>query len=88
MPWFILFVLPRVRSSFQNSDAVAISEICQFDDTGNLQIQNYVGTFREYDEYTIEWVVNILGGRNAAEEIANKYGFINFGQVNFLVECI
>ena len=43
----------------------------------------------EYEEYTTEWIVGITGGPDAADEVAERLGFINEGLVaNFLTATL
>ena len=80
-----LQVLYAFYASPQSIDNVATSEVCRFVDAESLQMQeveNDEETFREHEEYTIEWIVNIMEGPDVADEIADKYGFVNFGPVS------
>ena len=42
------------------------------------EVKNDRETFREHEEYTIEWDVTITKGQDAADEIADRLGFINY----------
>ena len=37
---------------------------------------------KEKDRYSNSWAVEVRGGAEKAEELARKYGFVNFGQVS------
>ena len=81
----VLYAFPTAYAFPQSIDNVATSEVCRFVDADSLQMQeveNDEETFREHEEYTIEWVVNIMEGPDVADEIADKYGFVNFGPVS------
>lgn len=37
--------------------------------------------------YTNHWAVKITGGPDVADVIAEKYGYVNMGQVRTLLKC-
>ena len=83
----VLYGFPAAYAFPQPIDNVATSEVCRFVDAENLQVQlqeveNDKETFSEHEEYTMEWAVNVMEGPDVADEIAEKYGFVNFGPVS------
>ena len=95
LPWIMLFLLLQVflvllasaSGSFsQTVNNLALSEVCRYTSgAGNArmeEVKNNRETFREHEEYAIEWDVTITKGQDAADEIADRLGFINDGPVS------
>ena len=70
---------------------VFLSDVCTesistFLTTSSMaEAAEYLGnpaTYRRYEEYSISWTVKITEGKKVADEIAEKYGFINTGQAS------
>ena len=67
-----------------------LTEVCQFVHEGKEKILDAAaeGDMYEYEEFLTEWIVDVPGGREMAEEIAQRLGFINQGQVRKKTFCI
>ena len=64
---------------------LSLSEVCRAESKAELleNMQTLASeTFREREEYTIDWMVKIPEGWEKADEIAERYGFINDGQAS------
>ena len=80
----IFLSLSIVKGFLQSSH---LSEICEYLDEGYVLIEDArsnVEMIRKYTEYSMKWIVTIQGGQDAANEIARRNGFTNYGTVNLL----
>ena len=69
----------------QPESDLSLSEVCRAESKAELleNMQTLASeTFREREEYTIDWMVKIPEGWEKADEIAERYGFINYGQAS------
>ena len=84
----LLLLLPLfafARNLLQTDNDISVSEVCRAESKAELleNMQTLTSeTFRERKEYTIIWMVKILEGREKADEIAERNGFINNGEVS------
>ena len=72
----------------QPDSDLSLGEVCRAESKANLlkNMETVVSeTFRQREEYTINWMVKIFEGREKADEIAERYGFINNGQVSSFI---
>ena len=55
-----------------------LTEVCQFVHEGKEKMLDAAaeGDTYEYEEFLTEWIVDVPGGREMAEEIAQRLGFI------------
>ena len=55
-----------------------LTEVCQFVHKGKEKMLDAAaeGDIYEYEEFLTEWIVNVPEGREMAEEIAQRLGFI------------
>ena len=63
----------------------SLREVCQFVYDGYEKMPdaaNDEGAVHQYEEFTTEWSVRVSGGRETAEAIAERHGFINNGPVS------
>ena len=89
LPWILVLqvLLASASGSFlQTVNNLALSEVCRYtSEAGNPhmeEVKNDQETFREHEEYAIEWDVIITKGQDVADEIADRLGFINYGLVS------
>jgi hypothetical protein len=61
-----------------------VVEVCQYvhDDGEKLvDVMRYDAAVEDYEQYTAEWAVTLTKGSDIADEIAERLGFMNDGQV-------
>lgn len=97
IPFLLLLSLQQVLSSrivlLGGTQPVVMGDVCREELTSTFQAASTVAemaesignqaTYRRYEEYSISWTVKITEGKDVADEIAEKYGFINAGQASF-----
>ena len=89
LPLLILLqmLLPApANASLRPDSLAALSEVCQFVREENEKIMDAASNgedVEEYEEYTTEWTVDVPEGRDVADEIAERLGFINDGPVKY-----
>ena len=74
------------NASLRPDSLAALSEVCQFVREENEKIMDAASNgedVEEYEEYTTEWTVDVPEGRDVADEIAERLGFINDGPVKY-----
>lgn len=80
---WILVLVAAPASAGTKQDIAHVKEVCQFVERNNEKMVDASDgkDIAEYEEYTTQWIVNVPEGQNAADEIAERLGFINAGQV-------
>ena len=85
----LLFPAPTSGSPEESSVAIvslaSLREVCQFVYDGYEKMPDAAsdeGAVHQYEEFTTEWSVRVSGGRETAEAIAERHGFINNGPVS------
>ena len=66
-----------------SADLAGLNEVCQFVYEGKEKMADAAEreTY-EYEEFMTEWLVDVPEGRDIADEIAERLGFINLGPVS------
>ena len=80
-----MLLFASASNLLQPDSDLSLGEVCRAESKANLlkNLETVASeTFRQREEYTINWKVKIFEGREKADEIAERYGFINNGQVS------
>ena len=84
----VLLLFTTTSGNLLPSDMLSFSEVCRSQSIAEYeeheQLLSARENFEEHEEYTSEWIVKIVDGEEAADEIARRHGFINNGPASFL----
>lgn len=80
-----LLLVLTPASGFLQSISEESHEVCGYDSMAEYkdrESHRETEPFRARREYTVYWNVNISSGRNMADAIAERHGFVNNGPVS------